>query len=49
MKKKRKVIRCITDDLDISSEDSDKYSSDKEYQNSGILKMVSFLRWEFIC
>lgn len=45
----KKVIRYVTDDLKISSNDSDKGGSDKKVLKIIILAMMSFLRDQLIC
>ena len=44
---KRKVIRYINDDLEISSDDSDKENSNKVDQKRKVSRKV-FLCWKFI-
>ena len=49
IEKEKKVIRYVTDDLKISSNDSDKGGSDKKVLKIIILAMMSFLRDQLIC
>ena len=48
LKRKERVIRYITDDLEISSDGSDKENFDKENQKIIFLPMMSHLRGQII-